>query len=402
MLWERPVVATILVEQLAHTRYGTASVPVLALMSVALSSVRRVTIGDGGAMDESMGSMMYSDDGERDSGDEHVATQRTDGVCFASMNEAVCFMLVAPLNLSSITLRPSIGVDDITALSTALRDNPCHAFLTGLHVPMEELGGFASLSTMNAPTFIDAAGGLRYLTSLTASGDATMQLLRAVANTVRSVSVATANADRLDMGECRALRRVVSMLEYAGPGGGVAGLAEAVFPRGVRSLGTKVGFMATMTRLDISNTQVRSIGDDFLAMCFTLTAVEFPTSLTSLGRYAMGDCGLLTVVDFSHTQLHTVGSGLLTDCGGLTSVSFPAVLAFLGGNALTGCRALQRVDLSHTMLSSAGHGLLWDAPQLSELRLPECFDLVLCGAPCSTWRMPWPPMAEDARRSPSR
>jgi hypothetical protein len=326
MSWGRPVAAVVAVEHLTHARYGTDPVPTFAVRSLALSSERRISVVTGTMH---LGTPMEIADG----------TMR--------LADAVQLLAVAPLNVSSITVQLRGASEDLLLLAQTLRAHACHSYLTGLHFPAVS-GRFPRwpLTVAHAAAFVDATGGLRCLTSLTAAGPAAAQLCAVTSGTLRAVAIVGCGDPELDLSRCHALRRVGALDKCSL-------LSELVLPPRVTSFGHRTLHRAdSLVCLDLSGTQLLSIGDDCLSRCSSLVSATFPSRLQSLGDDAMAHCPRLASVDLAGTALWTVGDRLLESCLRLAAVRFPATLRAIGTQGMANCPELRRVDVSHTALSA--------------------------------------------------
>jgi hypothetical protein len=362
MTWTRPVGATVAIEQLAHARYGTDPVPTLAVTPLALSGARRITVVGAphvprrqpfmffGAQQAAAHPFDLHSDDAYDSDEEfsRPLSHRRRPVPARAMPlaEAVRFLAAAPLNVSAITVGLRGVSTEVQELARALRASPCHCYLKELHLPFVN-GPIRRwpLTVADAAALIDATGGVLHLRSLTAGGPAAGVLYRATCRTLRTVAIDGSEDAALDLAACAALRRVARM-------DNCVALTFFAVPRGVTSFGDSVLHGAeSLVRLDLSESQVRTIGNYCLARCPFLTTAVFPATLESVGDNALAECPRLEAVDFSHTALQSVGPRLCYCCARLRTARFPATLRGVGGNPFFECHSLRRVALRHTALS---------------------------------------------------
>ena len=67
----------------------------------------------------------------------------------------------------------------------------------------------------------------------------------------------------------------------------------------------------------------------------TITSVEIPASITTIGENAFKSCGSLTTVTFvENSQLQSIGFSAFVGCKSLTSVTIPNSVTHLGDGAL--------------------------------------------------------------------
>jgi hypothetical protein len=122
----------------------------------------------------------------------------------------------------------------------------------------------------------------------------------------------------------------------------------------------------TLTRLDCSISSCDWLGVVDLLGCATLqvihscfcgcenlTAIRFPTGLREIGDYVLSCCNSMRMVDLSHTDVHTVGRLFCNSSPSVATVLMPTTLRRIGSDAFSYCAALQSVDLSRTWVHDA-------------------------------------------------
>ena len=142
-----------------------------------------------------------------------------------------------------------------------------------------------------------------------------------------------------------------------------------------------------LTSADLSGcTSLTSIGDSAFRYCSVLTGelnLGGCTSLTSIGERAFDGCGGLTgeLNLGGCTSLTSIGYMAFGGCYGLTSISLPSSLTSIGGSAFCECSGLTSVDLSGcTSLTSIGSYAFERCRGLTgELNLGGCTSLTSIG-----------------------
>ena len=77
--------------------------------------------------------------------------------------------------------------------------------------------------------------------------------------------------------------------------------------------------------------------------CTSLTSVNLPEGLTTIGGGAFSYCTSLTSINLPE-RLTTIGSHAFYGCTSLSSISFPEGLTAIGGYAFWGCTTLSSVS----------------------------------------------------------
>lgn len=132
---------------------------------------------------------------------------------------------------------------------------------------------------------------------------------------------------------------------------GCGSLRHAAIPEGITQIyDGAFGFCIALEDMRIPST-VQSIGDKAFKSCYALRSVEFGTeggasALTCIGRGAFYGCRSMTELELP-AALETVGGLAFAYCEGLELISFTgAALETVGGSAFLGCSELRGVDIA--------------------------------------------------------
>ena len=87
--------------------------------------------------------------------------------------------------------------------------------------------------------------------------------------------------------------------------------------------------------------------------CSSLTSVEIPSSVTSIGDCAFSGCYDLTSIELP-PSVTSIGNQAFYDCNSLTSIEIPSSVALIGYRAFSGCSGLTSivVNASNTVYDS--------------------------------------------------
>ena len=113
---------------------------------------------------------------------------------------------------------------------------------------------------------------------------------------------------------------------------------------------------------------VTSIGDFALALCGALTNVTLPASVTRIGTGAFYECRGLTSLTIP-TSVTSIGDHAFRDCSGLTGLTIPSGVTRLGDYVLSGCSGLTSATLA-TGVTQIGNYTFNGCGKLTSLTIP--------------------------------
>ena len=102
--------------------------------------------------------------------------------------------------------------------------------------------------------------------------------------------------------------------------------------------------------------------------CSSLTEINLPASLTSIGEYAFSGCFSLTEINLPD-NLTSIGGYAFYDCSSLTEIHLPASLTSIGEYAFSGCSSLTEINLPAN-LTLIRVGAFYYCSSLTEINLP--------------------------------
>jgi hypothetical protein len=306
--------AAVAVEDLAHRRHGNLNIPAVAFMLLAPSGARRLV----------------------------VRMRRAFGVDMDSVDAAIRFLQLAPVNVGRLVIDRTVVMADWQRVVAALAANPCHSYVRRLLLPTELRIGAA-----DATAVLAATSGFAHLRSLQCAGAGADTLLDVVDGTLH----------RLALVDCKEMQRI----EFAR------------MPL-LRRVGPLCALPAAITALDLSGLpHLTRLGDEFGGECHGLRNVRLPPSVTAIGRLFLINClNFATALDLSHlTRLHSVGP-FFARGSSLCDVRLPPSVTSIGEFFLHCCPSFTAVlDLSHlTLLPSISSGFA-KSSSIPGLRLPS-------------------------------
>ena len=134
---------------------------------------------------------------------------------------------------------------------------------------------------------------------------------------------------------------------------GCSSLTSINIPSSVTSIGERAFCnCSSLTSVDIPSS-VKSIGDVAFGCCSSLTSINIPSSVTEIGWEAFLGCSSLTSVNIP-SSVTEIGWGAFEDCSSLTSVNIPSSVTSIGMYAFLGCSSLTSVNIPSSVTSIGG------------------------------------------------
>ncbi|GMH60654.1 hypothetical protein TrLO_g895 [Triparma laevis f. longispina] len=131
-------------------------------------------------------------------------------------------------------------------------------------------------------------------------------------------------------------------------------VTRVIFFQNITRVGEQACYCAAnLVVVDISE-GVERIGASAFDQCRSLTAVYFPTTLTSIGQFAFAKYTSLDNVDLLHTNLQELRSQAFCECSELNSMTIPDSLQRLGTHVFFFCSKLvpSNIIVNNTTIDS--------------------------------------------------
>ena len=110
---------------------------------------------------------------------------------------------------------------------------------------------------------------------------------------------------------------------------------------------------SSLTSIEIPNS-VTSIGIFAFAGCSSLTSIEIPNSVTSIGISAFEGCSSLTSIEIPNS-VTSIDSHAFKGCSSLTSIEIPNSVTSIGISAFEGCSSLMSIEIPNSVTSIDSH-----------------------------------------------
>ncbi len=108
---------------------------------------------------------------------------------------------------------------------------------------------------------------------------------------------------------------------------------------------------------------------DAFSYCSSITSVNIPNSITSIGNSAFSGCSGLTSVTIPNS-VTSIGDYAFSDCSSLTSITIPNSVTSIGGGVFYNCSSLTSIDIPNSV-TSIGYGAFADCSSLTSITIPN-------------------------------
>ncbi|MBQ4395661.1 MAG: leucine-rich repeat protein [Paludibacteraceae bacterium] len=157
-------------------------------------------------------------------------------------------------------------------------------------------------------------------------------------------------------------------------------ITAVVLPDGLTKIGNFAFYQcnnASLTSIDIP-ASVTSIGQGAFNNCTKLASVTIPSSVTSIGQGAFFKCSSLTSIHIPSGVTSIEGS-TFAQCG-LTTINIPANVTTIGEDAFEHCNSLAAITLAEGLKSIGARAFMYCYPYLTSINIPASVTSIGIGA----------------------
>ena len=124
----------------------------------------------------------------------------------------------------------------------------------------------------------------------------------------------------------------------------------------------------SLTSINIPNS-VTSIGDSAFWGCKSLTSINIPGSVTSIGKSAFDRCKSLTSINIPDS-VTSIGKSAFDWCESLTCINIPDSVTSIGDSAFSWCKSLTNINIPDSV-TSIGDSAFYKCESLANINIPN-------------------------------
>ncbi|MGM9750830.1 MAG: leucine-rich repeat domain-containing protein [Candidatus Cryptobacteroides sp.] len=116
-------------------------------------------------------------------------------------------------------------------------------------------------------------------------------------------------------------------------------------------------------------TSVKTVPSEYFYNCSSLTSINIPESVTSIGEYTFQDCSGLTSISIPES-VTSIGYEAFSGCSSLTSISIPKGVTSIRTGTFYNCSSLTSINIPESV-TSIGDSAFQNCSSLTSISIPE-------------------------------
>ena len=148
--------------------------------------------------------------------------------------------------------------------------------------------------------------------------------------------------------------------------------------KGVKVIGNEAFSVCwLLTKINIPNS-VTNIGNSAFSECSSLTCINIPNSVTNIGDKTFYLCSCLTSINIPNS-VTCIEKGTFRCCGSLVNINIPNSITSIGDNAFEKCNNLKSITIPNSV-TSIEEGAFRDCSCLTSINIPNSVTCIEKGA----------------------
>lgn len=124
----------------------------------------------------------------------------------------------------------------------------------------------------------------------------------------------------------------------------------------------------SITDIEIPNS-VKTVGNSAFKDCSSLTSIEIPSSVTTIGDSAFKDCSELTSIEIPNS-VTTIESSVFYNCESLTDIEIPSSVTTIGSLVFYNCKSLTSIEIPNGV-TTIGSSAFYNCGSLTGIEIPN-------------------------------
>ena len=142
-------------------------------------------------------------------------------------------------------------------------------------------------------------------------------------------------------------------------------VTEVILPSTIKRTRSAFEECSSLTSVDLNSVEI--IDDYTFWGCTSLSSIEIPSTVTTIGRDAFKKCSSLSSIAIP-SSVTNIGQDAFIDCDALTSIETPSSLRCLGSGSFRYCASLKSAEINGANLAVEG-GTFQECPNLETATL---------------------------------
>ena len=127
---------------------------------------------------------------------------------------------------------------------------------------------------------------------------------------------------------------------------------------------------------------VKVIGNEAFSVCWLLTKINIPNSVTNIGNSAFSECSSLTCINIPNSVTN-IGDKTFSYCKSLANINIPNSVTNIGDETFSYCKSLANINIPNSV-TNIGNGAFSYCDLLTKIKIPSSV-VNMNGNPFRNW-----------------